>query len=422
MRKLIIPAMVLLAIAAGCGEKPSPEEQLRDVPVTVPTETQAPPPARPGESEAPRPTEVAAPAKAADATAEAAAPRASGPAPAEPTPIAPPEVVGGALLEVNGQYFTIDDILTAAALELARIPPTLPAETFRNNAEQIIAATTRRHVQQVLVLGEADRVLSDEQKAMVDAEVNAALEDMIVRAGGSKKKLELDFASRGTTLQNVLDSYRKDLTTRSYLRMKFIPSVSISRSMLWDYYNKHRREFAKPAKVRMQIIFVPTAAFLSGGAGEPKAEELAAAKAAAKERIEQARAELSEGKDFAEVAKTYSQGIKAAEGGLWPPMSAGSFRYEQVEKAAFSQDVGKVSETIETDDGYFIVKTADVQAGSAVSFEDAQGQIEQILRDEQLAKMYDEYYKKLLTGATISQSPNFPAAAVERAMARYRGK
>jgi len=417
MRTLMSVALVLVVAAAGCRQTPAAKQPSPNVPITAPSESRPPPTSAPAEAEDISAGEIAA----SEPAAAPAAPPLRPPL-AEAKGSATPQLVGGAILQVNGRFFSVDDIVNAAGLELGKIPPGLPEEAFRRRAEQVINDTIRRQVSQALVLPEADKILTEEQTKLIDQEVARTLDEMVLRAGGSKKKLELDLQSQGTTLQNILDDFRSDLKVRLLLRMKFMPAISISRSMLWDYYRRNRDQFATPPKVQMQIISVPLSTFLAEGAGEPTAAERAAAAAKARQRIEQARTALGQGEDFGSVADRYSFGMKAGSGGLWPPMPAGSFRQEKVEKVAFSQEKGQVSDIIETDEGYFIVKTADVQKGSSVSFEDAQVQIEKTLRDQQSAKLYNEYYEKLLWSATIVQSENFVPLAVERAVARYRGR
>jgi parvulin-like peptidyl-prolyl isomerase len=332
------------------------------------------------------------------------------------------QVVSGETIRVNTRFLTVNDILQAAALELGKIPVGLSEPAFSPRAEKVITEEIRRQIGQALALGEAERALSDEQKKMIDQEMDATLAAMVSQADGSRRKLEADLISQGTTLEAVLADQRREVTVRWFLRWKFAPMVSVTRAMLWDYYRAHADEFAAPKKVQMQIIFVPFAAFLAAGPSEPTEAELAAARTAARARIDQAFEALGRGEEFGAVARRFSGDPKAESGGLWPLMPAGSFRQEQVEKAAFAQAIGQISDVIETDEGLCLVRTAAVQESSRRSFEDAQEDIEKVLRDQQSSKLYNDYYAKLLSAATIVQSENFVPTAVSRAAERYRAR
>ena len=97
-------------------------------------------------------------------------------------------------------------------------------------------------------------------------------------------------------------------------------------------------------------------------------------------------------------------------------MPAGSFRIEPVEQAAFAMGQGQVSDIIETPEGSFIVKAYEVKPGGQTGFEQAQAGIERKLRELSLMKRYDEYYKQVLAKATIVDSGNVVATAVDRAV------
>jgi hypothetical protein len=398
MRRAILLAAAVLATLCGCQNARLANPAERKVPITKPKET------------SPLPATAPSPPAAIPSTTPAT----------PPENLSSAEVVTGSLIQVNDRFFAVEDILRAAAWELSNIPKGLPDPSFRSRAEKIIQEEIRRQVSQSLVLTEADKTLDEEQKKFIDQELNDTLAQMVSQAGGSKKKLEADLVSRGTTLQAVLDNHRRELTVRLYLRLKFAPTVSVNRAMLWDYYRRHRDQYVAPKKVQMQIIAVPLSAFLAGGSARPSASELAAARAAARARIDEAAAALKAGEDFAAVADRFPSNNRP--GGLWPPMPAGSFRQDQVEQAAFSQSAGQVSGIIETDEGFYIVKTVAVQPESTTRFEDAQVAIEKTLRDQQAARIYNDYYAKLLKTATIVTSENFVPTAVEQAVRRYGGK
>ena len=414
-------AAVALAVLCGCQDARFWEKK-GSVPITRATETMEPPTSAPATQPSPpqpstAPAEPPPPPIPLDDLSQR---RLTSTAPGQTTIVSGPQVVAGVTIQVNEHFLSVDDVLRAAALELAKIPAGLGESAFRPRAEKVITEEIRRQISQLMVLDEAERALTDEQKKLIDQEMDQTLAAMVSQTGGSRKKLEDDLANQGTTLEAILANQRRELTVRWYLRWKFSPVVSVTRAMLWDYYSRHQEEFAAPKKVQMQIIFVPPAAFLASDQASPSAEQLAAARTAARAQIDQAAQALKRGEDFAAVARRFSSDPRAQAGGLWPPMPAGSFRQEQVERVAFSQAAGQVSDVIETDEGFYLVKTTAVQGASTICFEDAQGEIEKTLRDQQSAQLYNDYYATLLAEATIVQSENFVPTAVGRAVERYR--
>ncbi len=191
----------------------------------------------------------------------------------------------------------------------------------------------------------------------------------------------------------------------------------------------HKDEFSTPKRVQMQTITAKYRKFLPekyrnspSEAGEPSDEEIAAAKTKARQQIDQAAASLKSGKAFDAVAKTLSMDSHQDEGGLWPMMAAGNFAVAKVESAAFEMKEGGVSDVIEFEGNFYIVKTAKVAPGEAVSFESGQPKIEDTLRRQQYRRLSEEYYDKLIQQAVIIQADNFVDRCLDRAVERYWGK
>ncbi len=334
-------------------------------------------------------------------------------------PIHEPKVVAASILQVNDRFLTVDDILRAAGEELLTLSGAPSESAFRERASRIVGQEIQRQTSQAIVFAEAEKHLTDDQKRYIRAEMEEGLREKIARADGSRVKLERELASRGTSLEYATEQYRRSLTIRRYLGGRFVPALQVNCRMLWDYYCRHREEFSRAKKVQMQLIAAPFAEFLASAGGQPSDLELAAAKERARQHMAQAADALAAGEAFEDVAERLSRGIKASSGGVWPMMAAGNFRAEQVEAEAFTLTEGQVSGIIETQTGCYIVKARKIQPGQVLSFEEAQEQIEQTLRERQSAELYNDYYSELSRKATIVQSGDFLSVTVDRAVQRY---
>ena len=102
---------------------------------------------------------------------------------------------------------------------------------------------------------------------------------------------------------------------------------------------------------------------------------------------------------------------------MMPPHS---FREKKVETAAFSMPESQVSDVIETETGYYIVKVYKVQAGRIVTFEQAQEQIEAKLKKIQYSKLEEKYFQRLIRTSRVQVSQEFLQLAVNRATEMYR--
>lgn len=334
--------------------------------------------------------------------------------------IRPPEVVEALVLQVNDHTITVNEVLRPIRGKLMEIPQGVSEDAFRRQADLLIAAEIRRQITEIMVLDEANRALAEEEKKKVEEDLNGVVRDMIATAGGSRTKLDQDYRRQGTTLDEVIEAERRQMLARRYLNRKFLPQLGVTRDDLYRYYVQNRdAEFSSPAKVQMQIVCVPYRAYYPPGQPSPSSTALAAAKRQARDRAEQAAEKIRQGTDFGDVAREFGIGYGAEQGGLWEPLEAGSFRESEVEATAFAQPVGQVSEVIEGQTGCFLVKTVERQAGNVVSFEQAQRQIEQTLREKQYDDLSRAYYSELYGGATIISADKFEQRVLGRAVQLY---
>jgi parvulin-like peptidyl-prolyl isomerase len=337
----------------------------------------------------------------------------------EPVVMNKAQVVAGLTLQVNTRHITADEILAALHQKLLKIPRHISREAFSRHAARLIRQQITYQIQQVLVSEEARRYLEDGAKEQINKEMAQTLRNMIARSGGSEEKLKQKCLREGTTLLDILKSQRMNMTVNIYLRSKFYPAIVVNRRMLWKYYRKNRSEFVSPKKVQMQIIAAPWRAFVSNGDKKATPEEQDEARSEAHEIIQQAWRELQSGRDFGDIARRLSRGVRARHGGVWPMMSAGNFKNAPVESVAFTLGQGRHSKIIETPSGFYIVKAKDIMLGKEVPFELAQEQIEQKLRMEQFVDLRANYMKNLYDRATIGDTQSFLILTVDRAVQKY---
>ena len=333
----------------------------------------------------------------------------------QPTPTGPEQLVTASAIQVNRRFITVSDILRRIRPKMDELSPTISRDAFRRRVAPWIGQEVESRINQMLVLEEADKRMTDQQKKQVDVEVQEARNAMLAASAGSKTALKQKLAREGTTLDEVLTDHREGAAFRLYLQGRFMPNIVITRKMLWDYYRRNVEEFSSEKKVRMQLIAAPFARFLPEKVDRPSEAEKAAARTKAQAVIQQADAAVKAGEDFAAVCKRLSRGVKASTGGLWPAMEAGTFRETEVEQAAFKLPEGQVAGPIETDTGFYLVKAAEVVGGEVVPFEQAQEQIAKTLRSRMYMELTRKYFADLHAKSLIVRSTRFLDLTLQKA-------
>jgi len=115
---------------------------------------------------------------------------------------------------------------------------------------------------------------------------------------------------------------------------------------------------------------------------------------------EEILAKLDAGDSFESMARVYSEGKEAKEGGDWGWIGKDVLRKE-LNEIAFSLKAGQHSRLIETAEGYYILQVEDVKPAHTVALAEVRDDIEKILLQQQRARMQEDWVKDLRAKAYI---------------------
>ena len=132
------------------------------------------------------------------------------------------------------------------------------------------------------------------------------------------------------------------------------------------------------------------------------AASLAAAEAKAKDLLKQIR----DGGNFEDIAKKYSDGPSAGDGGSLGMFKRGQLAKE-LEDKTFSMKAGEVTDVIRTKQGYVILKVVDHQDAGIPPLKEAMPKIQDALYYEKLQPALRAYLTKLREDAYIKTAPGY---------------
>jgi len=186
-----------------------------------------------------------------------------------------------------------------------------------------------------------------------------------------KKEIETDQDSMEAFFKEHKQEYRVPEKIKiSYLEIdpeEFQEQVKIDDSEISSYYEYHLDSYLEPKQARARHILFKLGQHATG-------EEEERVRNAAKAVLEDAR----RGKDFAELARKYSEGPTRSEGGDLGYFSAGQMD-KPFEDAAFNLKKGEISDLVRTRFGYHIIKAEDVKESGAKPLEQVRDQIVEAL-------------------------------------------
>ncbi|MDP3387003.1 MAG: peptidylprolyl isomerase [Eubacteriales bacterium] len=204
----------------------------------------------------------------------------------------------------------------------------------------------------------AQATTEEGQKRLLDEIISGEL--LYIDAMARKMNEEESFKA-------ILEETKKNLLQRFAIE-ELIADVNVSDSDVLAYYNANTGQFANNEEVTASHILVAT-----------------------KEESDRIAIEINEGLDFAEAAKKYSSCPSKEVGGNLGTFEKGRM-VPEFEKAAFSLPVGVVSEPIETQFGFHLIKVDDRSNPGVAEFVEVKDSI----RTQMINQMqYDFYTNKI---------------------------
>lgn len=182
--------------------------------------------------------------------------------------------------------------------------------------------------------------------------------------------------------------FTRDLANTN-LQKKFEEDTKISETEMKKYYEDNKKSFYTDSVTASHILLKTQ---------DSEGKELSAEKKKeAKKKAEEALAKVKSGEDFAKVAKKYSQDSSASKGGELGTFGRGQM-VSEFEKAAFNMKKGEISDIVETEYGYHIIKVTG-RVDKQETYNDVKDKIKTTLAGQK----YTEYVEKLKKDSKIEQ-------------------
>ena len=296
--------------------------------------------------------------------------------------------------------------LEMIAKQSTQLPPTFAEQYAKQLRDQFIEQTIRRHLLDEKVK-EANIVITDEEVMSTIEEIATSQRDPL-SLEEFKKKME----EYGQSFDEVKVEIREGLARNMFMEAQWAGKINVTEEDVQKYYQENSKQFETPEQVRASHILIKPE-FIDPNV-DPNADPNEA-KAIARTKTEGLLKQLKDGADFAELAKSHSICPMAPRGG-----DLGFFPRGQMtpafENTAFELEIGKISEIVETEYGYHIIKVTEHKDATTTSLEQAKDDIIRQLTQTKQSELAEEYIESLKAGAKIvypagkepSPQPNNP--------------
>ena len=256
---------------------------------------------------------------------------------------------------------------------------TSTTETNPENVETILPPETivASFSGQTITLGEFNQLweeVPEDYKLQLDKSM--VLDQMI-----SEKLLIQEAKNMGLEEDNdVLEQIKKmteQILVQVLIEREILDKIKVNDEEVLEYYEKNKESFTEKEQVYLYNILLET---------EEEAQDI----------LEQLKA----GGDFSEIAKEKSAGPSAAQGGDLGYLTKGTI-IPEIEEVVFALEVEELSEIINTDFGFHILKITEKKAETVKTLEEVKEDIIQTLLPNKQKEAFENLLEELKGKAEI---------------------
>jgi len=252
-------------------------------------------------------------------------------------------------------------------------------------------------------------VLEEFQKIKLDQLIN----EKLLAQEAKERDLELDQEEMNEIFNQQIEGIKEqnnmdDAQLEEALKQQGIESLEAYKETFFEMnkdqllINKLKEDIENQAEVSDEEV----KAYYDENQDSFKVQEQAAASHILledKETAEEVLQKVKDGGDFAELAKEYSTGPSAEQGGELGMISRGSSVAQEFKDAVFALKVGGVSPVVETQYGFHVIKVTDRKEAGVQSFEEVKENIREQLLNQKSQELWSQFQRELRDKAKIEK-------------------
>jgi peptidyl-prolyl cis-trans isomerase SurA len=277
-----------------------------------------------------------------------------------------------------------DEVITLHELnnKIKEMTGYAPAELESQDKERYLKA--RRQVLEFLIDEKITREKIEELGIQVtEKELDASLEQIKRDNQWTHEDLLAALQKEGLTYEKYQERMKKELERIKLIEFEVKSKIIIREEAIENYYETHKERFSTDDKVHLAAIFLVR----KDSQDKQETDEIL-------NKAQRIVGRLKAGENFAELAREFSQGPGADEGG-----ELGEFRADQLDpklrRTIESMPVGGVSDPILMSNGVQIVKLVQRAKGKTRSFKEVKNAIYAVLYRQEVNRRYEAWIKEL---------------------------
>lgn len=291
------------------------------------------------------------------------------------------EVIERILAVVNDEIITEQDLQITMAPVAAQYRTMYTGKELDEKLSEARRDFLNKVIEDRLILSEAKR----KQVIVKDTEVDEMMAD-VRNKFPSREVFMSAIQDQGLTEKKLWNRFHDQIMMQKLVNYEVRSKVSVSPGEINEYYKTHQEKFTQGDRVHLQQILIRV--------GSRSQEE-------AKSFAESLLAQLKQGKPFEELAKAYSEGSEAKEGGEMGWIEKGQLLGE-IDEKVFTLPAGEVTPVIQSSLGFHLFKVIEKEKVSVKPLLEVRDEIQESIFKEKFKQRLEEWTSNLKKNAYIS--------------------
>ncbi|MCH2114648.1 MAG: peptidylprolyl isomerase [Pirellulales bacterium] len=353
----------------------------------------------------PSPATVAIPVQAAPAIPAQASPG-TPPALAPPsgqdvrptsTTEAQPLAGGEIVARVDGQIVLASDVLWQVNQIIQANRASIPPQETDKARRILLRQQVMQLVDTKLLYSDFLRKVPPENIPSIEKNLVKPFEDMeiprLVKTLRVKNRHGLiELLDRNeTSIKDLQRQFSERTIAGEWLRQLAPKPKPVTHEELLSFYSEHQHKYEYPAQAKWEEAMIRFGAV----EGNRAAAWEACAHMGNEIWQQVARDPQLRGAVFAEIVKNNSHGFSAEDGGVHKWTTQGALRCNAINEALFTLEIGQMSNIIESEDGFHIIRVLDRKDAGRTPFTEAQAEIRKQLQKQRQRELVEAEMVKL---------------------------
>lgn len=283
-------------------------------------------------------------------------------------------VIDQVVAVIDGEPYTLSNFSEYAATKMSRQFPSGDLNKINGDDREVLEQFITNKLLEAEIKQAGVRVS--------DQEIDRYVQQIKEKNRLTDAELETALKREGATLASYRESVRSELEKNEIINLQVRKKVNITAEDVERYYKANTKNYKTEQRVRLRHILFPLAQ-------DAPPEQLQESMRVARDVYKR----IAAGEDFAQLAREFSQGAGASEGGDIGWVVRGTL-LQGIEEIAFQKlSVGEVSQPFRTSMGVHLAKLEARDDGSPLPLSVVSARIKEELYEKSLEERFQRWLK-----------------------------